>query len=87
MNNNNRNSVAELEVHELEDNFLSYIHRIEDGETLIILKDGKPMAEIKPLVAEKQKLRPFGLCIRDFVVPDDFNEPLPEQIIREFEGK
>ena len=45
------------------------------------------MAEIKPLIAVQQKLRPFGLCNGDFVVPDDFDEPIPEEIISEFEGK
>jgi hypothetical protein len=35
---------------------------------------------------EPAKLRPYGLCAGDFTVPDDFNEPLPEDILRQFEG-
>ena len=31
------------------------------------------------------KQRPFGLCKGDFVVPDDFNEPLPDEILDLFE--
>ena len=30
--------------------------------------------------------RPFGLCAGEFTVPDDFDGPLPEQVLREFEG-
>lgn len=30
-------------------------------------------------------LRPYGLCQGDFVVPDDFNDPLPEEILEMFE--
>jgi len=30
-------------------------------------------------------LRPFGLCAGEFTVPDDFDAPLPENIIQEFE--
>jgi hypothetical protein len=30
--------------------------------------------------------RPFGLARGSFVVPHDFNAPLPEQVLREFEG-
>jgi hypothetical protein len=30
--------------------------------------------------------RPFGLCAGEFVVPDDFDDPLPEEILRDFEG-
>jgi hypothetical protein len=35
---------------------------------------------------EPAKLRPYGLCAGDFTLPDDFNEPLPEEILRQFEG-
>jgi hypothetical protein len=31
--------------------------------------------------------RPFGLCKGEFSVPDDFDAPLPENIIKEFEGR
>jgi hypothetical protein len=31
-------------------------------------------------------LRPYGLCVGQFTVPDNFNDPLPEEILREFEG-
>ncbi len=31
--------------------------------------------------------RPFGLAKGEFVVPDDFNAPLPEEALRDFEGK
>lgn len=31
--------------------------------------------------------RPFGLAAGEFVAPDDFDDPLPEEILREFEGR
>jgi len=45
------------------------------------------MAEIKPIVSIPKRLRPFGLCTGEFVVPDDFDAPLPEHIVQEFEGR
>jgi hypothetical protein len=30
--------------------------------------------------------RPFGLCAGKFVVPTDFDAPLPEDVVRGFEG-
>ncbi len=30
--------------------------------------------------------RPFGLARGQFVVPPDFNAPLPDETLREFEG-
>jgi len=31
-----------------------------------------------------QELRPFGLCAGEFVVPDDFDAPLPEDMLNAF---
>jgi len=30
--------------------------------------------------------RPYGLCQGEFVVPDDFDSPLPEGVIKAFES-
>lgn len=38
-------------------------------------------------VAPESGLRPYGLAKGEFVVPDDFNEPLPDEILDAFEGK
>ncbi len=32
-------------------------------------------------------LRPFGLCAGEFVVPDDFDDPLPDEMMKAFEGE
>lgn len=32
-------------------------------------------------------LRPFGLAAGEFVVPDDFDAPLPDEVLADFEGK
>jgi len=36
--------------------------------------------------AVKQALRPIGLCKGEFVVPDDFDDPLPSDLLDLFEG-
>jgi hypothetical protein len=33
------------------------------------------------------QLRPIGLAKGQFTVPDDFNTPLPEDVLQAFEGK
>jgi hypothetical protein len=35
----------------------------------------------------QKQLRPFGLCAGEFVVPENFDEPLPEDMLSAFEGK
>jgi hypothetical protein len=37
--------------------------------------------------AGRDRPRPFGLCAGTFAVPDDFDAPLPEDVLRGFEGR
>lgn len=61
--------------------------QVEAGETLVIVRADKPIAELKPIPPSSKQLRPFGLCAGEFTVPDDFDAPLPEEILSAFEGK
>jgi antitoxin (DNA-binding transcriptional repressor) of toxin-antitoxin stability system len=62
----------------------SLLHRVLEGETLVLTDRDRPVAEIRPIEAVR-KPRPFGLAAGTFVVPDDFDDPLPEEILRDFE--
>ena len=79
--------MIQVAVDRIKQDLPAYLQRVEAGETVVIVKAGKPMAEIKPVGAASKKLRPYGLCAGEFTVPDDFDDPLPEHIIQEFEGK
>ena len=45
------------------------------------------MRNPRPGAPEEGPQRPFGLCAGEFTVPDDFDDPLPEHVIEEFEGR
>lgn len=75
-----------VSIEEIKRDLLAFLLRVEAGETLVLVQAGKPFAEIKPFKEVLQGLRPFGLCAGEFTVPDDFDEPLPEEIIQDFEG-
>jgi antitoxin (DNA-binding transcriptional repressor) of toxin-antitoxin stability system len=75
-----------VSVQELEGDPLGTLNRVEAGETLLVIRDERPVAEIKPVARPTEQLRPFGLCMGEFVVPDDFDDPLPESLLSEFEG-
>ena len=79
--------MAQVSVEEIQRDLSAYLQRVEAGETLGIVRAGKPVAEIKPVVSRAQTLRPFGLCAGEFTVPDDFDAPLPEEIVKAFEGQ
>jgi len=70
---------------EMKHSFKQYLQRVKQGQTLLVLEDGLPVAEVRPVVADDARLRPFGLCAGEFQVPEDFDAPLPEDILRLFE--
>ena len=76
-----------ISIHQIQRDPLGCLRRVEEGETLVVLRDNRPVAEIKPVVPISHCPRPFGLCAGEFTVPDDFDRPLPDDILQEFEGR
>jgi len=80
-----------ISVDDMQRDLIGYLRRVQAGETLVITQANKPLAEIKPVSATAdqniEQLRPFALCEGEFVVPDDFDAPLPEEILSQFEGQ
>lgn len=87
MSTQDNRSIVQVSLDEIEHNLPAYLRRVEAGEAFVIVKAGKPMAEIKPPLSLPVSLRPYGLCAGEFTVPDDFDAPLPENILKEFEGR
>ena len=79
--------MVQVSIDEIKQDLSIYLPRVEAGETFIVIKNGKPLAEFKPITETFKLLRPFGLCTGEFTVPNDFNKPLPENIIQEFEKR
>jgi len=53
------------------------LDQIKTGEGVLLERNHIPIAVILP-IQPSDGPRPFGLCKGEFVVPDDFNDPLPE---------
>lgn len=73
-------------VEEIQRDPSKFLRQVEAGESFFILQAERPIAELRPIEHDRQ-LRPFGLCAGEFTVPDDFDAPLPEDILSAFEGK
>lgn len=56
------------------------------GEEIIIAKAGKPVARLVPL-ADRRGKRKLGMLAGELRVPEDFNAPLPDEILDTFEGR
>jgi prevent-host-death family protein len=74
-----------VNVHEAKTHVSRLLDRAQTGQEFVIAKAGKPVARLGPLVRQGKKRR-LGLLDGKFKVPDDFNEPLPDEVIAAFEG-
>jgi len=76
-----------ISVDEMQRDLLGYLRRVSAGETVLIMQADRPMAELKPVATVSQQQRPFGLCAGEFTIPNDFDAPLPEYVLADFEGE
>ncbi len=79
--------MSTISVQEIQRDPLAFLHRVEAGEAFLVVRDERPIAEVKPVPSPAAEPRPFGLCAGQFTVPADFDEPLPEDVLQEFEGQ
>jgi prevent-host-death family protein len=79
--------MSTITIDEIRRDLTDYLQRVKDGETFLVIDSGQPVAEIKPVTQKGAGLRPYALCSGEFRVPDDFDMPLPEEIIAKFEGQ
>jgi prevent-host-death family protein len=75
-----------VNVHEAKTHLSRLLDRAHGGEEFVIAKAGRPVARLGPL-ARPGKKRRLGLLDGKLKVPDDFNEPLPGEVIAAFEGR
>jgi antitoxin (DNA-binding transcriptional repressor) of toxin-antitoxin stability system len=75
-----------LNIHEAKTHLSRYLDRLAAGETILLCKRNVPIAEIRGLPAPHKEPRPVGLDAGLFTVPPAFFEPLPDDVIEEFDG-
>jgi prevent-host-death family protein len=59
------------------------IEAVEAGEEVVIAKGGKPVAKLSP-IRHAGRRRKLGLLDGKLKIPDDFNAPLPDEILPDF---
>jgi prevent-host-death family protein len=78
--------MKQVNIHEAKTELSKLVERAEAGEEIVIARAGKPAAKLVPVTKSRGRRR-LGLLDGKFRVPDDFNEPLPDSVIRAFEGR
>jgi len=75
-----------VNMHEAKTQLSRLVERAAAGEEIIIARAGKPVAR---LVALNPRLKPreFGRMAGRIHIADDFDAPLPDDVLRAFNGE
>lgn len=75
----------QVNIHEAKTNFSKLVARVAKGEEITISKAGKPIARLVPMNLTIDKRIP-GTAKGVINIDDNFDDPLPDSILREFEN-
>ncbi|MGH7912422.1 MAG: type II toxin-antitoxin system Phd/YefM family antitoxin [Candidatus Dormibacteraceae bacterium] len=70
-------------VHEAKTHLSRLLERVEAGEEIVITRRGVEVARL--IAASSPGRRQFGQFAGQFTVPEDFDEPLPGDLVDLFE--
>jgi antitoxin (DNA-binding transcriptional repressor) of toxin-antitoxin stability system len=76
--------MTQVNLQDLAHDPAALLDRVEAGESIVVLREGRAVAVLRPITPPQ---RPFGLAAGTFTVPDDFDSPLNESLLREFEKR
>ena len=73
-----------VNIHEAKTHLSRLVERVEHGEEIVIARSGRPVARLVPL-AGLEKPRVFGRMRGKIRIADDFDAPLPDDVLDRFE--
>lgn len=79
-------ATSPVNIHRAKTDLSKLVARVEAGEEIVIARAGRPVAKLIAVTARRGR-RGLGWLDGRFKIPDDFNRPLPEWLLRSFERR
>jgi len=76
--------MAMVNIHAAKTHLSSLVDKAAAGEDIVIARAGKPMVRLVPV---EKPPRVLGRLRGKLRIPDDFDAPLPDDILALFEGE
>jgi len=74
----------EVNIHEAKTHLSRLLQRVAAGEEVTIARSGVPVARL--VAVEPQAKRPLGFARGEIRIADDFDAPLPDDLLAAFYG-
>jgi prevent-host-death family protein len=78
--------MTEVNVHQAKTHLSRLLQRVTQGEEITIARAGVPVARLVA-VDKKKSVRPLGFARGKIRIADDFDAPLPDELLAEFYGE
>ena len=78
--------MSAVNIYEAKTTLSKLVEQAAAGKDVVIARGGKPVARLTQLEPAKRKIR-FGLLKGKIKVLKDFDAPLPNRFLVEFEGR
>jgi len=75
-----------VSMHVAKSSLSQLVKRAATGETILLGAYGKVEAKLVPACANSLPTKRIGILAGKLVVPDDFDSPLPPEVLDSFEG-
>jgi len=72
-----------VNIHEAKTHFSKLVNAVINGDEIVIAMAGKPVAKLGPI--RKKSLRKFGVLKGKMKLAADFDAPLSDDLLAEFE--
>ena len=79
-------NTMQVNIYEAKTRLSELVDQASRGETVIIAKAGTPLAKLVPLNSGPKRKLVFGLMKGMISIADDFDAPLPDEVLAAFEG-
>ena len=76
----------EVNIHEAKTHLSRLLQKVAAGEEVTIARAGVPIARLVAVEAKPKKIRPLGMDQGRIWIADDFDAPLPDDLLKSFYG-
>jgi prevent-host-death family protein len=79
--------MKQLNVYEAKTQLSALLDQVSKGASFIIAKSGKPIARLSPIEPRKRRKSRIGFMKGKIKFAPDFDAPLPDDVLKLFEGE
>jgi prevent-host-death family protein len=79
--------VQTVNIYEAKTQLSKLVDLASSGTDVVIARAGKPVARLTTLDKKQKRLTGFGALKGKGWIADDFNAPLPDDLLAQFEGR